>query len=540
MCSSISNSDMRALSSSATTASLSTVKKQKKLSMIVAAAFPNCAIGIQGNLPWRISKDLKWFKDITSLVPSDATTNNDNEEKNENRMNAVIMGRKTWLSIPEKFKPLKNRINIVLTHQLTSSNENQLRNEYKIPSEVILASSLESAINTVESNASIASSFVIGGESLFCDAFSVCDSVYLTKIYPISASAKSTISKCDAFFPNDKLSLIASGVSFKDQITNGQSYFESAAIPSEFKPSSLNEGSKFTDEAGDFQYEFLHYVRTPIITSRSNYSNEIDEATGEIHPSKKQKGETVIEKSAIASSSSRHEEHQYLDLIREIIEKGTRKGDRTGVGTLSVFGRTMRFSLKDDTMPLLTTKKTFWRGLAEELLWFISGDTSAKTLQDKNIHIWDGNGSRESLDKLGLFHREVGDLGPVYGFQWRHFGAEYGTCHDDYTGKGVDQLAELINTIKTNPNDRRMIVSAWNPAALKYMALPPCHMFAQFYVNDGYLSCQMYQRSADMGLGVPFNVSSLLFHLSKISLRAFSLCIHTNLHRLLHMLCSPI
>lgn len=512
---------MRALSSSSVSASLLTVKKQKKLSMIVAASFPNCGIGIQGNLPWKISKDLKWFKDITSSS-FDTTTGikiNNNEEKNENRMNAVIMGRKTWLSIPEKFRPLKNRINIVLTHQLTSSNETELRNEYKIPSEVIIASSLENAINIVENNSIIASSFVIGGESLFRDAFTVCDSVYLTKIYPISISAKSTISKCDAFFPNDKLSLIVSGVSFQDSFTNNQSYFESGSIPFEFKPTnSSTEGSRFTDETGDFQYEFFHYVRTPVITSATTSNGnagEISEATGEIHPSKKQKGEaTVIEKPVnTSSSSSRHEEHQYLDLIREIIEKGTRKGDRTGVGTLSVFGRTMRFSLKDDTMPLLTTKKTFWRGLAEELLWFISGDTNAKTLQDKNIHIWDGNGSRESLDKLGLFHREVGDLGPVYGFQWRHFGAEYGTCHDDYTGKGVDQLAELINTIKTNPNDRRMIVSAWNPAALKHMALPPCHMFAQFYVNDGYLSCQMYQRSADMGLGVPFNVSLSSFFL---------------------------
>jgi dihydrofolate reductase / thymidylate synthase len=168
----------------------------------------------------------------------------------------------------------------------------------------------------------------------------------------------------------------------------------------------------------------------------------------------------------------------------------------------------MRFSLRDDTLPLLTTKRVFWRGVAEELLWFISGDTSAKTLQEKNIRIWDGNASREFLDSRGLKHREIGDLGPVYGFQWRHFGAAYEDMHADYTGKGVDQLASVIETIKKNPTDRRIILSAWNPAALPEMALPPCHMFAQFYVEEGELSCQMYQRSGDMGLGVPFNIAS--------------------------------
>jgi dihydrofolate reductase/thymidylate synthase len=150
----------------------------------------------------------------------------------------------------------------------------------------------------------------------------------------------------------------------------------------------------------------------------------------------------------------------------------------------------------------------FWRGVAEELLWFVKVSTNAKELQDKDIHIWDGNGSREFLDSRGLSHREVGDLGPVYGFQWRHFGAEYQNMHSDYTGKGVDQLIDCINKIKNTPEDRRIIMSAWNPADLDKMALPPCHMFCQFYVANNELSCQMYQRSADMGLGVPFNIAS--------------------------------
>lgn len=129
----------------------------------------------------------------------------------------------------------------------------------------------------------------------------------------------------------------------------------------------------------------------------------------------------------------------------------------------------MKFSLRDDVFPLLTTKRVFWRGVAEELLWFISGDTNAKTLQDKNVHIWDGNGSREYLDSIGLTQRETGDLGPVYGFQWRHFGAEYTNMHADYTNKGVDQLANVIDLIKNNPTSRRIVLSAWNPAGTKYL-----------------------------------------------------------------------
>ena len=168
----------------------------------------------------------------------------------------------------------------------------------------------------------------------------------------------------------------------------------------------------------------------------------------------------------------------------------------------------MRFSLKDGVFPLLTTKRVFWRGVAEELLWFVKGCTNGKELGDKGIHIWDGNGSREFLDSRGLSHREEGDLGPVYGFQWRHFGAEYADMHADYTGKGVDQLKDCIHKIINNPEDRRIILTAWNPADLDKMALPPCHMFCQFYVADGKLSLQMYQRSADMGLGVPFNIAS--------------------------------
>jgi len=222
-----------------------------------------------------------------------------------------------------------------------------------------------------------------------------------------------------------------------------------------------------------------------------------------------------MENGAATKVPRRHEEYQYLEIIEDIIEHGNQKSDRTGTGTKSVFGRQMRFSLRDGTFPLLTTKKTFYRGIAEELFWFIRGSTNAIELKEKKVMIWEGNSSREFLDSVGLSHREVGDLGPVYGFQWRHFGAEYSDMHADYSGQGVDQLAEVIHKIKNKPDDRRIIMCAWNPKDIPRMALPPCHCLVQFYVANGELSCQLYQRSADMGLGVPFNIASyaLLTHM---------------------------
>ncbi|KAG1656512.1 Thymidylate synthase [Nymphon striatum] len=206
-------------------------------------------------------------------------------------------------------------------------------------------------------------------------------------------------------------------------------------------------------------------------------------------------------------SDDRHDEENYLDQIRQILQKGALKQDRTGTGTKSIFGMQARYSLKD-SFPLLTTKRVFWRGVVEELLWFIKGHTNGKLLSEKNVHIWDANGSRQFLDSLGHKDREEGDLGPVYGFQWRHFGAEYQNMNSDYSGQGVDQLLDVINKIKTNPDDRRLIMCSWNAKDLSKMALPPCHCLVQFYVCNGELSCQLYQRSADMGLGVPFNIAS--------------------------------
>ena len=203
-----------------------------------------------------------------------------------------------------------------------------------------------------------------------------------------------------------------------------------------------------------------------------------------------------------------YDELQYLNMMDRILKNSNVKESRNSI-VYSDFGNFMKFDLRDG-FPLLTTKKMSWKTILRELLWFINGSTNNKLLQDKNVHIWDGNGSKEFLESNGLPYEE-GDLGPIYGFQWRHFGADYKDCHTDYKGEGIDQLQWIINEIKNNPSSRRLIMSAWNPIDINKMALPPCHVMVQFNIDNDYIDAQLYQRSGDMFLGVPFNISSYSF-----------------------------
>lgn len=398
---------------------------QKTISLIVAATKDTRGIGRQGTIPWRISKDLTFFKDVTTrtVIPG--------------LRNGVIMGSRTWESIPEKMRPLPGRLNVVLTEH---------KDPGTFPKQVHVASSLTNALKWLEEQRDVDQIFCIGGESVYraCLALPECQRIYYTQV----SSSDQSLLDCDTFFPN---------------------------IPKNFQ--LVNESPMDQTADGKLSFNFQLYERTP-------------------------------ERATAPKDLPAHPEHQYLQLVRDVMEHGIEKADRTGVGTRSLFGATTRWSLRDNRFPLLTTKRVFWRGVLEELLWFISGKTNAKLLSDKGVRIWDGNGSRDYLDSIGLTHREEGDLGPVYGFQWRHFGAEYKTMHDSYAGQGVDQLKACIDAIRNDPNSRRIVMSAWNPKDLGQMALPPCHMFCQFYVAQGELSCHMYQRSADLGLGVPFNIAS--------------------------------
>ncbi|KAL9251443.1 Bifunctional dihydrofolate reductase-thymidylate synthase-like protein [Drosera capensis] len=417
---------------------------------VVVAATREMGIGKDGKLPWNLPTDLKFFKDLTSST------------SDPGKKNAVIMGRKTWDAIPTKFRPLPGRLNVVLTRSRSST-------ELGSSGDVITCGSMVSALEVLNASPyrlSIEKVYVIGGGQILREAQNTpsCEAIHITEI--------ENLIECDTFIPAIDTAVFQPWHASLPLVENG------------------------------VRFAFVTYVRV-----RRNMVDHDGQENGSALDCKSSKFQTLDFSFLPQMVADSHEEYKYLQLVQEIISGGNVKEDRTGTGTLSKFGCQMRFNLRK-SFPLLTTKRVFWRGVVEELLWFISGSTNAKVLQDKGIHIWDANASRSYLDSIGLTEREEGDLGPVYGFQWRHFGARYTTMHADYTGQGVDQLSDVINKIKNNPNDRRIILSAWNPSDLSVMALPPCHMTAQFYVANGELSCQMYQRSADMGLGVPFNIAS--------------------------------
>ncbi len=307
-------------------------------------------------MPWKIAEDMELFKKVTT-------------EAQQSKSNAVIMGRKTYESIPAKFRPLTGRINVVL-----SNNEN-VRTQLGLSDDVLIASSLTDALDQLNKQSNLDRIFVIGGESVYKEAIASasCSRIYLTEI-------ENEVPDLDTFFPFIRAN--------------------------RFRLSYRSE--KRT--SGEYSYRFTEYdaVRDEEVISKSEQS-----AAAVVAASTEQ-----------LTAVGNAEEQQYLDHIRDILDNGVLRGDRTGTGTLSKFGVQMRFDLRNNQLPLLTTKRVFWRGVAEELVWFIQGRTNGKELSDKGIHIWDGNGSREFLDSRGLGHREVGDLGPVYGFQWRHFGAE--------------------------------------------------------------------------------------------------------------------
>jgi len=412
------------------------INKDMAATVIVAASSATRGIGLKGELPWNLPGDMKYFAKVTK--------GNHHKNLSSETMNAVVMGRKTWNSIPIKFRPLKGRHNVVLTR-----NPKEFISTNTLPSSVLVATGLSDAWRQLaELGVGVDEIFIIGGSELYERSIK---EKYASKVLLTSVDTPPDM-EFDTYFPD---------------VLSGDD--------SPWKQVIDDENELSGGENNGLSYKFLKYERSNL------------------------------------------EEIQYLSLIRKILKDGIVRGDRTGTGTKSLFGAQMRFDLRDGTLPLLTTKSTFWRGVAEELLWFISGSTNANVLKEKKVRIWDGNASKEFLESRGLGHREEGDLGPVYGFQWRHFGAEYSDMHADYTGKGVDQLAECIDKIKNNPEDRRIIMSAWNPPDLDKMALPPCHLLCQFYVDTtaNEVSCHMYQRSADMGLGVPFNIASyaLLTHL---------------------------
>ncbi|KAF9620068.1 hypothetical protein IFM89_010718 [Coptis chinensis] len=428
---------------------------------VIVAATPSMGIGKDGKLPWRLPSDLNFFKEVTMTTSELGKTN------------AVIMGRKTWESIPQKYRPLPGRLNVVLT-RFGSSNIASAEN-------VVVCGGLASALEILAGPPyclSIEKVFVIGGGQIFSEALNApeCEAIHITEI--------ETNIECDTFMPS----------------------IDSKHFRLWY--------SSFPLVQDNIRHSFATYIRL-----RSSAAESISLENGLTFDNSSESSKFEIENFSFLPKLifERHEEYTYLKLVQDIILNGTQKADRTETGTLSKFGCQMRFNLRK-YFPLLTTKRVFWRGVVEELLWFISGSTNSKNSLNiiinrfyKKKEFTFGMAIRPEntlTGNIGLVDREEGDLGPVYGFQWRHFGASYTNMHANYNGQGFDQLLDVVNKIRNTPDDRRIVLSAWNPSDLKLMALPPCHMFAQFYVANGELSCQMYQRSADMGLGVPFNIAS--------------------------------
>ena len=411
---------------------------------------------------------MKHFKEVTCTPPTSGQTN------------AVIMGRKTWESIPPKFRPLPGRVNVILSRMgsagvkgLPSTNDDGASNN---DTPVLVATSIDDAMSQITALPDHGATYIIGGGEIYNTAMK---SGLVKRVVYTNVKGMTDDTKYDAFFPEMKdeewkcvpYEVVTNKASSSDD--ENENSGNHGCDDGEERASKMAKmaAEEHLDAKSGLKYEFLEYIRRDVLTTAA--------ATAAVATAVAKEEEATIPEGPEINP----EEMQYLNICRDIIENGVKRGDRTGTGTLSKFGVQMRYSLRDDTIPLLTTKRTFWRGVAEELLWFVKGSTNANELAEKNIHIWDGNGSREFLDSRGLGHREEGDLGPVYGFQWRHFGAEYSDMHADYSGKGVDQLADCIDKIINNPEDRRIIMSAWNPKDLDLMALPPCHMFCQFYVS---------------------------------------------------------
>jgi len=382
----------------------------KLFNIIVAFTQNTRAIGYQNGLPWpMIKEDMDHFREITTVT------------KDKEKQNAVIMGKNTWLSIPQKYRPLKNRFNIVLTSTL----------KLDIPT----ATSLNQALELCDST-KIEKIFIIGGERLYNEAIKDyrCDKIYTTEIL------------------------------------------------------------------GDYEYDTV-FPKLPKWFALD---------------SSEQVNEKIVFKNYRNIADPNSEENQYLECLRRILNTGEKAIDRTKVGTLSLFDENMNFTIEtinpeDDPIkhqyriPALTTKRIFFRGVIWELIWFLNGITNAKWLQDRGVHIWDGNSTKEYLRSINLNY-EDGELGPVYGHQWVKWGATE-------TTPGINQIKNIINLLRKSPTSRRAVLSAWNVGDLSKMALPPCHLMYMFKVTNHHkkrktLNCKVIIRSNDMGLGSPFNIMS--------------------------------
>lgn len=380
----------------------------------------NWGFAKQETIPWHFKEDLKFFASMTKTV------------LDSNKKNIIIMGRKTWDCIPPNIRPLKDRINIVVSRSLTEENKDNLLFVKTIDDAVKIG-----AMMVIENK--VEKVFMIGGLTIYEYAI---QSVLFSKAHITKINRNY---ECDRFFPYQLM----------------------------FEKANHNMILDRTITENNEQLTFMTFE------SKEKYTGE----------------------------------DQYNHLLWDIMMNGDYRATRNA-NTRSLFGRELKFNLSDG-FPLLTCKRTFMRGVFEELKFFLQGKTDTKELATKGVHIWDANTTREFLDKCGL-NLEEGSLGPLYGFQMKYFDAQYETSHTDYTGKGFDQIKYVIDTLKKNRYSRRILMTTYNPIMANQAPLFPCHGIAiQFHCKNNRLNCSMMQRSCDTVCGLPFNIASyaLLIHI---------------------------
>lgn len=383
----------------------------------------NYGIGKNNNIPWKFTKDLKYFQDVTI-----------NKDDN-NKFNVVIMGKNTYISIPENYKPLKNRINIVLSKSITPTENIEFndKNPIYFNELTLLFLYLDKYKNDINNV------FIIGGSQIYKIflEYKLINKVYINSI-------KNVEYDCNIFFDFNK---------YKKQFRLEDSFI-------------IKDINKITNKEEE------------LLCERYTYFNK--------------------------------EENKFIKMVNKILNKGVYNIDRSKVGTLSVFGKSFTYDIRNYRLPLFTHRKVFLRGIIEELLFFISGKTDTKILEEKKVNIWKGHTSREFLDSRNLTELQEGDMGAGYGFRLKHWGSNYINAKIDYTNKGINQLEYVIDLIKNEPTSRRIVFSYWNPGYDKVTSLVPCHILYQFNVDieKNELSCSFYQRSNDFTLAGVYNICS--------------------------------
>jgi len=448
---------------------------------IIAAITSEWGLGYKGRLPWsKFTEDMKWFRELTAN-------------------SIVIMGRKTWESMNSI--PLKGRVNIVVGKSLIADIPSETEPVFfrKTFSEALSVGKIFNRKRKYEPStsgpgaspsASVDSGrkvFVIGGVGLYREALNHpdCQFIYLNRV--------NTNGKFSDYFPVDCYFPKLSGDNFQlDEIIRDDKA----------------EVGAWNRAIQALPFCMIRYVRIGMSAVTGGQSRQVPEtvrfSTTVLLDTHKLRGPQLLY----------FNESGYLRALSDILIHGIERDDRTGVGNKSLFGLHFRYDLSRG-FPLFTSKRTFWKGIVAELLWFLSGSTDANVLSAQGVNIWDGNSSRKFLDSRGLNDLEVGDIGPSYGFQFRHQGAKYYGADWDHRGDGFDQVEYVVNQIRQNPTGRRALINLWNPSDTDRMALPPCLYGYQFYVAEGKISCLITQRSGDTFLGVPFNVASasLLTHM---------------------------